>query len=206
MHVFSERFECQTCRLTYEVPQPRLFSFNNPFGACPTCHGFGNIIELDLGLVVPDQNKSIQQGAIEPWTKTHYRGQLAELKRAAKNGRCVDGHPVEGPERRREALRHRRGWPGLRRHPRVLSLARAQEVQGPRARLPQPVPWVSDVPGLRRRAPAARGPRRPCRRPHDRSGVVGYGSRGAAIPAGPAAHREGNGQSVARCSRKFRSA
>ena len=83
-HIFSERFECQNCNLTYEAPQPRLFSFNNPFGACPTCHGFGNIIELDLDLVVPDQAKSIQQGAIEPWTKTHYRAQLAELKRAAK--------------------------------------------------------------------------------------------------------------------------
>ena len=83
-HIFSERFECQNCNLTYEAPQPRLFSFNNPFGACPTCHGFGNIIELDLDLVVPDHAKSIQQGAIEPWTKTHYRAQLAELKRAAK--------------------------------------------------------------------------------------------------------------------------
>ena len=85
VHVFSERFECQNCNLTYETPQPRLFSFNNPFGACPTCHGFGNVIELDLDLVVPDSNKSIQQGAIEPWTKTHYRAQLAELKRAAKS-------------------------------------------------------------------------------------------------------------------------
>jgi len=83
-HIFSERFECQNCHLTYEAPQPRLFSFNNPFGACPTCHGFGNIIELDLDLVVPDPTKSIQQGAIEPWTKTHYRAQLAELKRAAR--------------------------------------------------------------------------------------------------------------------------
>jgi excinuclease ABC subunit A len=84
VHVFSERFECQRCNLSYEAPQPRLFSFNNPFGACPTCHGFGNIIELDLDLVVPDKSKSIQQGAIEPWTKAHYRAQLAELKRAAR--------------------------------------------------------------------------------------------------------------------------
>ena len=45
----------------YEDPQPRLFSFNNPFGACPTCHGFGNIIELDMDLVVPDPTKSIPQ-------------------------------------------------------------------------------------------------------------------------------------------------
>ena len=84
-HVFSERFECRRCHITYEDPQPRLFSFNNPFGACPTCHGFGNIIELDMELVIPDQAKSINQGAIEPWTKPHYRSYLAELKRAAKS-------------------------------------------------------------------------------------------------------------------------
>jgi excinuclease ABC subunit A len=87
VHVFSERFECRTCRIMYEDPQPRLFSFNNPFGACPTCHGFGNIIELDMDLVVPDQAKSITQNAIEPWSKPHYRAQLAELKRAAKKAR-----------------------------------------------------------------------------------------------------------------------
>jgi excinuclease ABC subunit A len=85
--VFSERFECRPCGIAYEAPQPRLFSFNNPFGACPTCHGFGNIIELDMDLVVPDQAKSINQGAIEPWTKPHYRAQLAELKRAARKAR-----------------------------------------------------------------------------------------------------------------------
>src|SRR5204863_8535 len=68
----------------YEDPQPRLFSFNNPFGACPTCHGFGNIIELDMDLVVPDPSKSIQQGAIDPWSKPHYRAQLADLKRVAR--------------------------------------------------------------------------------------------------------------------------
>jgi excinuclease ABC subunit A len=81
---FSERFECRPCGISYEVPQPRLFSFNNPFGACPVCHGFGNIIELDMDLVVPDPSRSIQQNAIEPWSKPHYRAQLAELKRAAK--------------------------------------------------------------------------------------------------------------------------
>jgi len=86
-HVFSERFECRACGLMYEDPQPRLFSFNNPFGACPTCHGFGNIIELDMNLVVPDTTKSIQQGAIEPWSKPHYRAPLADLKRAAKKRR-----------------------------------------------------------------------------------------------------------------------
>ncbi len=67
------------------MPQPRLFSFNNPFGACPACHGFGNIIELDLALVVPNPALSINDGAIEPWTKPHYRSCLVQLKRAAKD-------------------------------------------------------------------------------------------------------------------------
>jgi excinuclease ABC subunit A len=84
VHLFSERFECQDCAITYETPQPRLFSFNNPFGACPTCHGFGNVIELDLDLVVPDRAKTLRQGAVEPWTKPHYRAELATLKKEAK--------------------------------------------------------------------------------------------------------------------------
>ena len=83
-HQFSERFECRPCGIQYEIPQPRLFSFNSPFGACPTCHGFGNIVELDMNLVVPDTSKSIQQNAIEPWSKPHYRSHLAELKRVAR--------------------------------------------------------------------------------------------------------------------------
>ena len=83
-HRFSERFDCRPCGILYELPQPRLFSFNNPFGACPVCHGFGNIIELDLDLVVPDPTLSINQGAIEPWTKPHYKSCLTLLKRAAK--------------------------------------------------------------------------------------------------------------------------
>ncbi|HSK10250.1 MAG TPA: hypothetical protein VK911_11800, partial [Vicinamibacterales bacterium] len=83
-HVFSERFECRPCGIAYEDPQPRLFSFNNPFGACPTCHGFGNVIEIDMDLVVPDPSLSIRGGAIEPWTKPHYRACQADLRRAAR--------------------------------------------------------------------------------------------------------------------------
>jgi len=87
VHRFSERFECRTCGIAYEDPQPRLFSFNNPFGACPTCHGFGNVIELDMGLVVPDPSKSINQNAVDPWSRPHYRSYLVALKRAAKKRR-----------------------------------------------------------------------------------------------------------------------
>jgi excinuclease ABC subunit A len=86
-HVFSERFECRACGIPYEVPQPRLFSFNNPFGACPTCHGFGNVMELDLGLVVPNPAKTLTQGAIDPWTKPQYRGYHTHLKRQGREGK-----------------------------------------------------------------------------------------------------------------------
>ncbi len=114
--VFSERFECRACGITYETPQPRLFSFNNPFGACPTCHGFGNIIELDMELVVPDQSKSINQGAIEPWTKPHYRAQLAELKRAAKtSGTRLDVPWLDlTPEEKLFVIEGGEGFDGIR--------------------------------------------------------------------------------------------
>ena len=103
--VFSERFECRRCQIAYETPQPRLFSFNNPFGACPTCHGFGNVIELDMDLVVPDKSKSVNQGAIEPWSKPHYRTQLAELKRAArKSGVRLDAAWVDLTEEERKFI------------------------------------------------------------------------------------------------------
>ena len=114
--MFSERFECRTCGLAYEAPQPRLFSFNNPFGACPTCHGFGNIIELDMDLVVPDQAKSINQGAIEPWSKPHYRAQLAELKRAARKAGVRLDVPWIGltPEERRFVVEGDEAYDGIR--------------------------------------------------------------------------------------------
>ena len=82
VHRFSERFECRGCAIQYEVPQPRLFVQQPVRGV--RGHGFGNIIELDMALVVPDATKSIHQNAIEPWSKPHYRAHLAELKRAAK--------------------------------------------------------------------------------------------------------------------------
>src|SRR2546427_958671 len=78
---FSESFECKKCGIRYEDPEPKLFSFNNPFGACPRCQGFGNTIDLDLDLVIPDKNKPLNQGAIEPWTKPRYRIYFNEFKR-----------------------------------------------------------------------------------------------------------------------------
>src|ERR1041385_7472855 len=78
---FSQRFECKRCGTRYEEPEPRLFSFNNPYGACPRCQGFGNTIDFDVDLVIPDVTKTLNEGAIEPWTKPKYRPLQADLKR-----------------------------------------------------------------------------------------------------------------------------
>ena len=81
---FAQRFECKNCRIRYEEPEPRLFSFNNPYGACPRCQGFGNTIDFDIDLVVPDKSKTLAEGAIEPWAKPKYKPLQTELKRYAK--------------------------------------------------------------------------------------------------------------------------
>src|SRR5690242_8573065 len=84
---FSERFECKYDRLFYATPEPRLFSFNNPFGACPTCQGFGNTIGLDLDLVVPNPGLTLAEGAIEPWTKPQYEWMQKDLRRFCRSER-----------------------------------------------------------------------------------------------------------------------
>jgi excinuclease ABC subunit A len=81
--VFNERFDCKKCGASYQEPEPRLFSFNNPYGACPRCQGFGNTIDFDLDRVVPDKGKSLAEGAIEPWTKPRYRSLAIEMRRYA---------------------------------------------------------------------------------------------------------------------------
>ncbi len=93
--IFNERFECKTCGLVYQEPEPRLFSFNNPYGACPRCQGFGNTVDFDLDLVIPDRGKSINQGTVEPWTKPRYRAYWQELKRFARERNI----PLDAPFR-----------------------------------------------------------------------------------------------------------
>jgi len=80
---FSERFECRQCNIEYLEPEPRLFSFNSPFGACPTCQGFGNTIAIDRDLIVPDRFKTLAEGAVDPYTKPRYRPSQKELLKAA---------------------------------------------------------------------------------------------------------------------------
>ncbi|MFZ0288802.1 MAG: excinuclease ABC subunit UvrA [Candidatus Sulfotelmatobacter sp.] len=90
---FSHRFECKHCNLRYEEPEPRLFSFNNPYGACPRCQGFGNTIDFDLDLVIPDKTKSLGEDAVDPWNKPKYRPVFTEMKRFAKQS----GVPLDVP-------------------------------------------------------------------------------------------------------------
>jgi excinuclease ABC subunit A len=82
---FSESFECKKCGIRYEDPEPKLFSFNSPFGACPRCQGFGNTIDLDMDLVIPDKSKALNEGAIEPWTKPRYRAYFSDFKKTARD-------------------------------------------------------------------------------------------------------------------------
>ncbi len=93
--VFNERFTCKNCGAVYQEPEPRLFSFNNPYGACPRCQGFGNTVDFDLDRVIPDKSKSLADGAIEPWTKPRYRPLAVEMKRFAR----AKGIPFDVPFR-----------------------------------------------------------------------------------------------------------
>jgi len=91
--IFSDKLECQTCGITYEDPFPNLFSFNSPQGACPKCHGFGDLAELDEDKIIPDKTKSLAEGAVEPWTKPISRGLMKELIEEAK----TRGIPTDMP-------------------------------------------------------------------------------------------------------------
>lgn len=83
--LFSERYGCIDCNISFPDLEPRMFSFNSPYGACPTCDGLGNSPELDPDLIAPDFTKSIAEGAIEAWKKTgrqmniYYHHQLRDF-------------------------------------------------------------------------------------------------------------------------------
>src|SRR6266567_817843 len=113
---FSDRFECKYDRTVYAQPEPRLFSFNNPYGACPTCQGFGNTIGLDLDLVIPNPGLSLSEGAIEPWTKPQYEWAQAELKRFCRTERIPMNAPFNELTRQQQrAIINGKGeWRGVR--------------------------------------------------------------------------------------------
>ncbi len=77
--IVSDRRRCDECDIEYADPVPRLFNFNHPLGACPTCEGFGDVLDVDMSLVVPDPGLSIREGAIAPWNTPSYSHELDEL-------------------------------------------------------------------------------------------------------------------------------
>ena len=113
---FSDRFECKYDGTIYAQPEPRLFSFNNPYGACPTCQGFGNTIGLDLDLVIPNPGLSLKDGAIEPWTKPQHEWAFDELKQFCKSEKISLTVPFAQLSRveQKAIVEGRKGWGGVR--------------------------------------------------------------------------------------------
>lgn len=81
---FSEQFACKSCGQAFLTPEPSLFSFNNPYGACPVCQGFGRTVDYNMDLVVPDPSLSVAEGAIEPWRRPQYEWVLAKFLSSAR--------------------------------------------------------------------------------------------------------------------------
>jgi excinuclease ABC subunit A len=113
---FTERFECPNDGTRAPSPTPQLFSFNNPRGACPTCNGFGAVLEYDEALIVPYPERSLRDGTIDPWTKPRYDGKRRALAEFAKR----EGIPMDVPWRKlagsqRDALlrTRSRGYKGI---------------------------------------------------------------------------------------------
>ncbi|MBN2830733.1 MAG: excinuclease ABC subunit UvrA [Candidatus Omnitrophica bacterium] len=83
--IYSEQYACNKCGISYAEVEPRIFSFNSPYGACPECNGLGNKLKFDPDLVVPDKSKSINEGALAPWKRggrgyiLYYRWLIREL-------------------------------------------------------------------------------------------------------------------------------
>jgi len=92
---FSERLACKTCGATALEPEPSLFSFNNPIGACPVCQGFGNTIDYDFDLIIPDPTLTMEEGAVDPWTKPQYGWYYDEEVKRKSRGKLRLNVPYE---------------------------------------------------------------------------------------------------------------
>ncbi|MDQ8158014.1 MAG: excinuclease ABC subunit UvrA [Gemmatimonadota bacterium] len=102
---FTERFECPNDGTRAPTPSPQLFSFNNPRGACPTCNGFGATLDYDEALIVPNQERSVREGAIDPWTAPRYEKQRRTVVEFARSlGVSPDAAWKTLPAKAREQL------------------------------------------------------------------------------------------------------
>jgi excinuclease ABC subunit A len=119
---FSADLHCADCDIHYQEPTPSLFSFNSPVGACDTCRGFGRVIGVDYGLIVPDESKTLAQGAVKPWQTPSFHECQDDLEKYAKKR----GIPLDTPWRRLTPEQRRwvldgepeweswsKSWPGI---------------------------------------------------------------------------------------------
>lgn len=112
---YAEEFVCKNDGTVYEEPEPRLFSFNSPFGACPTCQGFGNTTGIDYNLVVSNPNLSLKENAIQPFSTPQHRWAFRELKQFAE----MENIPFNVPfadltdEQRRWIFKGKGRWKGV---------------------------------------------------------------------------------------------
>jgi excinuclease ABC subunit A len=127
---FSERFRCPDHPdAAFLDPSPRLFSFNNPYGSCPTCTGFGATLEYDSDLIVPDTGLSLAAGVVDPWEKPRYHRERAALLEFARDEGVSTSRPWrELPEPFRDAvLRGRSGRGGKSRFKGMIPFLRSRE-------------------------------------------------------------------------------
>jgi excinuclease ABC subunit A len=111
---FSDDLHCADCDIHYAEPNPSTFSFNSPLGACETCRGFGRVIGFDLGLVIPDESKTLREGAVKPWqTKSFAECQRDLEKFAPRFGVPLDTPwKLMKPEHRDWVVDGESGWTG----------------------------------------------------------------------------------------------
>ncbi len=119
---FSSDLHCAECDIQYADPVPAAFSFNSPLGACETCRGFGRVIGVDFGLVVPDESKTLRQGAVRPWQTASFKECQDDLvKYAKKRGISLDIPWKELSEKEKswvlegesDWVSWRKSWPGI---------------------------------------------------------------------------------------------
>jgi excinuclease ABC subunit A len=113
---FTRHYECRTDGSRYEDPDPKMFSFNSPIGACPKCQGFGRAIGVDPSLVVPDPSKSLEQGAIQPWTTLRWKKYIEQLLLAADRHGIPTDQPYStlNPRQVEIIWQGTKGYPGIR--------------------------------------------------------------------------------------------
>jgi len=118
---FSADLHCPDCDIHYSEPTPAAFSFNSPIGACEACRGFGRVIGVDFGLVVPDEAKTLRQGAVRPWQSPSFKECQDDLEKYAKKRKIPLDVPFREltPQQRTWVLEGesdwvswRKSWPG----------------------------------------------------------------------------------------------